>query len=495
MLTKEVALSSQKQKKLNEVFAGTNIVLPESIADLQVRGLQYDSRRVQPGHLFVAVRGFKTDGHRYLSMAQKQGAICAVVEEQDPKVHLPQIQVKNTRALLPLLAANFYRPEIDRLSLVGITGTNGKTTTSYLVRSILNEAQKTAGIIGTIRYELGNQVMDAWNTTPESVDVCRMLFEMSQQNFKACVLEVSSHALALNRVDGLRFDVAVFTNLSRDHLDFHANMEDYFEAKMKLFSLLKSQGTAVLNVDDPYVKKAQDRIEQPVITFALQEPADITVSEVQLNIKGIWLNLNTPFGHLDLHSKLLGKFNVQNIMAAVATGLGLGLKLDVIKRGIEKMERVPGRMETYEVKPGVQAIIDYAHTPDSLEKALRSLKPLTHGRLIVVFGAGGDRDRGKRPLMGAVAEKEADVVVVTSDNPRTEDPQAIINDILKGVKHPENCQVIVDRRQAIVWAVQNAQSGDVILVAGKGHEMYQDVNGVKHPFDEPAILKEAASSE
>ncbi len=488
-------MNQVRTRTLSELFNGLPVQLPEKLAGLELTGLQYDSRKVEAGNLFVAIKGFKTDGHKYLAMAAKKGAVCAVVEEQNPGLKIPQIQVQNSRMLLPALAANFYRPEIDALTLVGITGTNGKTTSSYLVQSILNQDGKQAGVIGTIQYIVGQNKIDAWNTTPESVDVCRMLYEMYKQNFKAAVLEVSSHALALNRVDGLRFKAALFTNLSRDHLDFHKTMASYFETKMKLFSLLQPEGTAVINVDDPWVKKAVDRIEQPVITFSQNESADVSVVRQQLDINGIDLKLQTPFGLLEIHSPLRGQFNVQNILAAVSTGLALGIKLEVIKRGVEALQRVPGRMEAYEVKPDVQAFIDYAHTPDSLDKALRSLRPLTRGQLIVVFGAGGDRDRGKRPMMGRVAESQADVVIVTSDNPRSEDPQKIIDDILEGIEQPEKCQVEVDRRKAIEQAVKQAKPGDVILVAGKGHEMYQDVNGVKHPFDEVAILKEAALRE
>ncbi len=485
----------QRTKKLSQLINGLQIDLPTRWQALDLTGVQYDSRRVSKGNLFVAVRGFKTDGHRYLAMAAEKGATCAVVEQKEPTLSIPQILVENTRAVLPVLAANFYRPEIDALQLVGITGTNGKTTTSYLVQSILKTAQKETGIIGTIQYVLGSKKVDAWNTTPESVDLCRMLFELQQSGSKACVLEVSSHALALHRVDGLQFDVAVFTNLSRDHLDFHRSMEDYFNAKMKLFSLLKSMGTAVINVDDAWAKKALDYIRQPVITTSVQGRADVYVLQQQLDVQGIRLRVQTPFGAFEIHSKLRGWFNVQNILSAVGSGLALGLTLETIRQGIEALEHVPGRMEPYPVKPNVLAFIDYAHTPDSLDKALRSLRPLTQKRLIVVFGAGGDRDAGKRPLMGRVAEQQADLVVVTSDNPRSEDPQQIINDILSGMDKPDRCLVVADRRQAINQAVHLAQPGDVILIAGKGHEMYQEIKGQKQPFDEAKILKEAAQSE
>ncbi len=482
----------QRQKTLKELFEGIEFQLTDELAGLPVSGVQYDSRKVKKGHAFVAIRGFATDGHRFLANAVENGASVLIVEEQQPSLAVPQVVVPDTRKILGKLAFNFFSPEIEQLALVGITGTNGKTTTSFLVQSILNEGGLTAGLIGTIQYQIGSQRLDAWNTTPESVDICQMLFDLHQQNYKACVLEVSSHALSLHRVDALKFKVAVFTNLTRDHLDFHKTLEDYFETKMKLFSLLAFDGNAVVNIDDPFGAKALDRIEQPVMTFGRKKSADIHPLQAKVTMDGIDLRLSTPFGEVEIRSSLTGDFNVQNIQAAVGVGLAMGLPLETVKRGVEKVKHVPGRLESYQVKPGVRAVIDYAHTPDSLEKALQTLKKLTAGRLIVVFGAGGDRDRGKRPLMGRVAEQNADVVFVTSDNPRTEKPEKIIDDILEGIEYPENCRVIVDRKEAIFAAVKEAQSGDVILVAGKGHETYQDVNGVKHPFDEVALLKEAA---
>ncbi len=483
---------SERKKKLNELFKGTGETPQEAVAGLTVNGVQFDSRRVQPGNLFVAVRGFITDGHDYLPMAQDRGAAAAVVEKKSDKIQIPQIKVRNSRKTLAYLAANFYRPEIDRLTLVGITGTNGKTTTSYLAQAILNEAGLPSGLLGTIQYQIGQKKVNAWNTTPESVDVASMLFELVNQDFKACVLEVSSHALALNRVNGLRFNVGVFTNLTRDHLDFHKTFDDYFESKMHLFDLLAKDGTAVINIDDEFGKKAVDRVEQTVLTFGRNPQADVYPVRETVSLQGIEMECATPFGHVDIHSKLTGDFNVQNILAAVCIGLALHISLKEIRRGIAKMERVPGRLESYEVKPGVRAVIDYAHTPDSLEKALKTLRSMTSGRLIVVFGAGGDRDHGKRPLMGSVAEEWADIVFVTSDNPRSEDPKKIIDDILQGMKYEKKRQVIVDRKQAIFSAVQQAEAGDVILVAGKGHETYQIVKGRKLDFDEVAILREAA---
>ncbi len=483
---------SKRNKKLSDLFENCGEPVPESFAELNVSGVQFDSRRVQPGDLFVAVRGFTTDGHKFLPMAEEKGAVAAVVEKKSALIKIPQIEVKDSRKILAFLAANFYRPEIDHLTLVGITGTNGKTTTSFLGQSVLNTAGLSSGLLGTIQYRVGRQNVDAWNTTPEAADVAAMLFDLVQQNFKACVLEVSSHALALNRVDGLRFKVGVFTNLTRDHLDFHKTFEHYFRSKMHLFDLLTADGTAVINVDDAYGKRAAELTDRAVLTFGRSAQADIHPLQTSVSLQGIDLECATPFGIIRLHSRLTGDFNVQNILAAIGIGLALHISLDEIRRGIEQMERVPGRLEMYEIKTGVRAVIDYAHTPDSLEKALKTLRSMTDGRLLVIFGAGGDRDHGKRPLMGQVAETLADLVFVTSDNPRNEDPKAIIDDILQGMKEASKRRVIVDRKQAIMAAIKEARAGDVVLVAGKGHETYQIVKGEKYDFDEVAILMEAA---
>ncbi len=482
----------KRTKKIKELFAGSGESVSGAAAEISVSGVQFDSRRVQAGDLFVAVRGFKTDGHRYLPVAHEKGALAAVVEEISPEVPLPQIQVKNARRVLAYLGANFYRPEIDALTLIGITGTNGKTTTSYLVRSVLQNAGWPCGLLGTIQYQIGSQTLAAWNTTPEAADVAAMLFQMARENFKACVMEISSHALALNRVDGLRFAVGVFTNLTRDHLDFHKTFEDYFASKCHLFDLLLPDGTAVVNMDDEYGKKAIDRIRQTVLTFGQNPLADVHPLKTRVTLQGIEMTCATPFGSIDIRSALTGDFNVQNILAAVAVGLALHIPLNAIRAGIASVTHVPGRLESYEIKPGVRAVIDYAHTPDSLQKALKALRPMTEGRLLVVFGAGGDRDRGKRPLMGQVAESLADVVFVTSDNPRNEDPQKIIDDIVQGMHDAGKRRVILDRKEAIFAAVQEARPGDVLLVAGKGHETYQIIKGKKFDFDEVAILKEAA---
>lgn len=478
-------------KTLLNLFENSGLTVPSGLASLQVSGLHFDSRKIEPGNLFVAIRGYKTDGHNFLQQAKQNGAIAALVEVPDPSVDLPQLPVTDSRVAMGRLAYNFYKESIDKLLLVGITGTNGKTTTSLLIQAILNTAGLPSGLIGTIAYNYGSTRIDAWNTTPESVDVCRMLDEMHRHAQKACVLEVSSHALSLHRVNGLRFRAAVFTNLSRDHMDFYNTEEEYFLAKKRLFELLDAQGRAVLNADDPYGKRLMAALKQPVVTFGLKEEADCRADEWAVDINGIRMTVQTPAGSLKLKSALIGDFNVYNILAAVACAISLQIAPEVIKAGIEQVHNIPGRLETYPLPGDAVAVIDYAHTPDALDKALRSLKKMTTGKLVVVFGCGGDRDRGKRPQMGKIAEDRADRVVVTTDNPRTEDPEKIIEDIIAGMNRADKRQVIVDRRRAIKEAVRHAGPGDVVLIAGKGHETYQDINGVKYEFIEAQLIKEA----
>ncbi len=481
-----------RTKKITDLLEGIDADIPENIKNLQVNEIHYDSRKVQNGDLFVAVRGFKSDGHGYISAVEKAGAAAAVVENVADHIQMPQIRVTDSRSAMAYLAYNYYRPEIEMMNLIGITGTNGKTTTSFLVRSMLEQAGIPSGLIGTIAYYYGDHQNNAWNTTPEALDLCKLIFDMYENKQQSCVLEVSSHALSLNRVDSLPFKVAVFTNLSRDHMDFYKNEDEYFTAKVKLFSLLRDDGIAVINIDDKHGSLLARQLNRPMLTFAVSAAADVCVKDWQIDISGIHMQVESPAGSLEIHSKLLGEFNLQNILAAVAVGIALDIELKDIAAGIENLSRVPGRFESYPTGDGALAVIDYAHSPDALEKALLALRKITGNRLIVLFGAGGDRDRGKRPIMGKISENLADWIIVTSDNPRTEDPDQIINEILEGMSSPEKREVISDRRKAIEKAVKMSQKGDVVLIAGKGHEMYQEINGVKYDFDEASIVKEAS---
>lgn len=475
---------------LNQLFKNIKEDLPADLKNIEINNIRFDSRKVAGNDLFVAIKGFQTDGHDYLQQVYEKGAAAAVVEEIDQSLPLTQVKVDDSRTALSLLAYNFYADSLEKMLLVGITGTNGKTTTSYLVRSILQASGLPCGLVGTIHYIIANKPVDAWNTTPESVDLYEMLAEMQKKGDKACVLEVSSHALALSRVLGLEFKAAVFTNLSRDHMDFHPTMEAYFKDKAKLFDQLSEDGPAVINADDVYGKRLSQSINNHV-AYGHSEQCDVFLKKQDLAADGTHLQIATTVGDIDIHSRLIGDFNTDNILAAVAVATALKIDRENIKKGIENLNAVPGRLEPYDLKSGALAVIDYAHTPDALEKALTTVRKITQNKLMVVFGCGGDRDRGKRPEMGKAAQQYADILFITDDNPRTEDSRSIIDDILQGVQQNENVNIIYDRREAINAAVRRAGRGDVILIAGKGHEKYQVIGKVKHDFDEVAIIREA----
>ncbi len=481
-----------KAKYLKELIDPNLLTGLQEPGDLLIRKVVYDSRKVEEMSLFVAIKGYSADGHHFLGAAEDKGAVAAIVEEKNAQVKIPQFIVADTRKALSQIAVKFYQPEIEKIRLVGITGTNGKTTTSFLVRSILNTAGLSSGLIGTIHYDIGGNLTKAWNTTPESVDLFTMIYDMFLKGQKGCVLEASSHGLALHRLDCLHFETAIFTNLSQDHLDFHQSFEDYFQAKKILFSLLKPSGRAIINADDNYGKRLLDELDNEIIDFGFNANATISVSKWKSSLSGLDITLQTPQGQVGIVSPLIGRFNVENILAAVAAGIAMNFDLDTIKRGIENVSSIPGRLEPVSAPRDLTILVDYSHTPDALQKALHVLNEITNGTLWVVFGCGGDRDKLKRPLMGNIAEKFADKVIVTSDNPRSEPPQEIINDILQGITNKDLVMIEADRRNAIHSALLNAATGDTILIAGKGHEDYQEIMGVKHPFDDRQVVRELA---
>jgi UDP-N-acetylmuramoyl-L-alanyl-D-glutamate--2,6-diaminopimelate ligase len=482
---------SMRQKKLKNMLSNGKNPIAEEYENILVSGVQHDSRKIKTGDLFVAIKGFHSDGHDYLSTAEKAGAAAAIVERKNEHITLPQFLCTDSREALAVTAANFYKPEIDALKLVGITGTNGKTTTSYLIKSILDNAQLTAGLIGTIAYFDGKTNHTAANTTPEANVISKILYELYQKKFKSCVLEVSSHALDLKRVDGFKFDAAVFTNLTHDHLDYHKTEEAYFLAKSHLFDLMKPQGAAIFNIDDKYGARLSGVFSGNSLTFSLEKKADVYLKSKRMDINGSQLQMKTPAGELIIETNLIGKFNIQNILAAVTTATAINIPLKIIKDGIEKVKTIPGRMEAVQLSNNIKAFVDYAHTPDALQKTLEAMKEVAAQKIIVVFGAGGDRDKSKRPLMGKIGATLADLSIITSDNPRTENADKIIEDVQKGITGGQRHWVVPDRKKAIQKAVQLAQNGDIILIAGKGHETYQDIEGVKYPFDDKQILKEA----
>jgi UDP-N-acetylmuramoyl-L-alanyl-D-glutamate--2,6-diaminopimelate ligase len=478
-------------------------VRTESWRDRDVSRLVQDSRAAGPGALFVAVRGFHSDGHSFIPQALELGAVAVVAEEGAsiaPTGGVPVVRVPDTRKALARLATTFYGRPSTKLKLVGITGTKGKTTTSYLTRSIIEAAGQRAGLIGTIDYRIGDRIYPAPNTTPESVDLQALLAKMVEQRAGYCVMEVSSHALALGRTDGCVFEAAAFTNLAPEHLDFHASLDEYFQAKLTLFAGLGPEKTAVVNQDDARCGEILRGTTARVITYGLGGGADIRpVGEIEHDRKGLRFRAATPLGEILIASTLMGMYNVQNILAAVGLGVALGCAGDAISKGIRDMAAVPGRMETVDAGQDFSVIVDYAHTEESLRSLLCAVRDVCMGRVITVFGCGGDRDRSKRPHMGAAALAGSDLVIVTSDNPRTEDPLVIIREIESGMQEAGHritnaddrapaggkpYLVIPDRAAAIETAVAAAGPGDAVVLAGKGHEEYQIVGNKKFHFDD-----------
>lgn len=461
--------------------------------EIEVRGICYDSRQVMAGTLFVAVKGYQTDGHNYIGNAASAGATTVVIERD---VEVPEgltvIKVADSRKALALLADRFYQHPSKKITMVGVTGTNGKTTTTHLIRAIWNKVGINTGVIGTIHNLIGDRVLPVTNTTPESLDLQKLLAQMVDEQVKGVAMEVSSHALALSRVAGVDYDVAVFTNITQDHLDFHGNMEEYLAAKAKLFQA--NIKYAVINADDPAAEQLIKVTQGKIITYAIEQDADVKAKDIQVTARGVNFTACGPWGEHKLELKLTGRFNVYNSLAAYTVGMALGYQGEVVKAALEGVGGVAGRFELVDRGQGFAVVVDYAHTPDGLENILTTARQITKGRLITVFGCGGDRDRTKRPIMGEIAARYSDLAMVTSDNPRTEDPDKIIEDVVAGVKKlaaPENYMVIPDRRQAINRAVEMAQDGDVVVIAGKGHEDYQIIGTTKHHFDDREVAAEA----
>ncbi len=470
-------------------------------AALAVKGVAYDSRRVTPGSVFVAMRGVVADGNAFVPQAIGRGAI-AVVSEAEPRpgAAVPWIRVPDARAALAAAADAFFDRPSARMTVVGITGTNGKTTTAYLLAEIFRHAGMKSGLAGTIVYRVGDEERPASRTTPEASDMQQMLREMADLGCRACVMEVSSHALALKRVDGIRFAAAVFTNLTRDHLDFHGDMESYFTSKRRLFDLLPPAGAAVVNLDDPRGRSLTD-VPRKVVTYGIDRPADVMPGPLTFSLRGLEFDARTPCGPVRVRSRLVGRPNVYNILAATATAVALDLPVPAVEGALAALDGVPGRFQVVSTPADdVTVIVDYAHTDDALRNLLETARPLASRRLITVFGCGGDRDRSKRPLMGAVVARLSDVVIVTSDNPRSEEPERIIEDVLRGIQpvaeHGRTsldrpCLKIVDRHEAIGRAIALAQPGDTVLLAGKGHERTQVIGERVLPFDDAAVAREA----
>jgi len=460
--------------------------------DVEITRLAVRHDAVGPGTLFVAIRGFAHDGHAFVSEAVSRGAAAVVV--QDP-VTVPDpvtvVHAPDTRLALAHLSCAFYGHPSRRLVVIGVTGTNGKGTTAYLIEAMLRGTGRSCGVIGTMGVKLGERSAVLDRTTPEAHEFQRLLRELADAGAAYVVAEVASHALALHRVAGTRFAGAVFTNLTQDHLDFHQTLEAYRAAKQRLFEMVEPDGFSVINADDPSGDAMAAASRARLVRYGIDRSADVQAAEIDLQLEGAAFTLRTPQGSRRVRTGLRGRFNVYNALAAAAAAGPLGVDLDDIGRALETFPGVPGRFEPVDEGQGFGLVVDYAHTPDGLENVLRAARDFVQGRTIVVFGAGGDRDRTKRPTMGAIAARLADLAIVTSDNPRSEDPAAIIEEILSGVEDRRNVEVQPDRARAIARAVEVAEAGDFVIIAGKGHEPYQEIRGVRYPFDDRRVARDA----
>ncbi len=465
--------------------------------DREVEGIAYDSRRVQKNTLFVALKGEKSDGHQFIGEAIDRGASSIVSEREEKHTRATTVVVENSREALADLAAAFYQRPARRLKMAGVTGTNGKTTTTFLIKHICEKAGLRCGLIGTVRYEIGERILPAVRTTPESLEVQELLSQIAAAGCKAAAMEVSSHALAQERTRGLEWDVAVFTNLTQDHLDFHGTMENYFDSKTKLFTGLSAQeskkkNVAVINADDHYGQLLIDshRKENAVVTYGMGVHADFRASNYRMEFGGTSYQLDARGKSYLVRVPLIGRFNVANSMAALATANSLGVNLREAILSLAKSPQVPGRLESVPAKRQFQIFVDYAHSDDALLNVLKTLRDLGPRRLIVVFGCGGDRDRQKRPLMARVVDDNADYGIITSDNPRKENPDAIIAEVEKGFRS-DRYEKIPDRAEAIARAIALAEPRDIVLIAGKGHETYQEFADHTIPFDDVQVARRA----
>ena len=464
--------------------------------DREITGVRYDSRRVGPGNLFVAVRGACFDGHSFIEQAVDKGAVAIVGEKPGLSKRATTIVVPNSREALARLAATYYGDPSRRLKVIGVTGTNGKSTTTFLVKHLLERANQSTGLIGTIRYEIGERVLPAQRTTPESLDLQELLSQCVEAGCRNVVFEVSSHALSQGRASEIAFDVGAFTNLTQDHLDFHRGMKDYFEAKARLFDSVrdnqKKERAAVINIDDPYGQQLAARFgrDLPIISYGMGARAQFRASNFKVEMNGTSYQLNAKEKSYLVRLPLIGRFNVYNSLAALAVAHAIGADVRTSVLALANAPQIPGRLEAIPAKRQFHVFVDYAHTDDALLNVLRTCRDLHPNRLILVFGCGGNRDRTKRVLMGAVADQYADYAILTSDNPRKEDPEAIVRDIEAGFKR-KNYEKIVDRKEAISRAIALAQPKDIVLIAGKGHEKYQEFGDHTIPFDDVEVAARA----
>lgn len=487
-------------RNLGELFREIDIIKTKGNLASAISGISYDSRKVRQGYVFVCVEGYRTDGHAYVKAAINMGA-AAIVAQKDVEVPegIPLVLVRDSRKALAMMGAAFAGFPARKLKMVGVTGTNGKTTTAFLIEEIFKAAGHKTGLIGTIMNKIGDKVFPVTNTTPESLDLQLLLKEMVDSTVSHVVMEVSSHALELERVAGVEFDTAVFTNITQDHLDFHVTMENYLEAKKKLFSDLhrgsgkNGQKHGIVNIDDPRAKDILEAVSGQIVTYGFKHECNIRACHINLQADGVTFDVLTPAGEITLVLHLTGLFNVYNALAAVAVGFVNDIDLKDIKIALESVKGVPGRLEKVDEGQPFTVFVDYAHTPDGLENIIKAAREFARGRIITLFGCGGDRDRTKRPIMGEIAARLSDYAVLTSDNPRTEDPLMILSEVENGVRRGADrtkYSLIPDRREAINYAIKMAEPGDVVLIAGKGHETYQLVQDKVLHFDDREVASE-----
>ena len=473
--------------KLQDLLKGVAMLESTAAPDTEINEVRYDSRAVRPGDLFVAIRGYATDGHQYIGKALEQGAAAIVCEEAPAGA--PAVVVENARRALAEIAANRFGHPADSMTMLGVTGTNGKTTTTYLVKHMLEDAGHKVGLIGTNQNLIGDEVVETERTTPESYELHALFARMRDAGCTHVIMEVSSHSLVLDRVHGIHFAVGAFTNLTQDHLDFHKTMEEYRKAKALLFTI---SDKGVINLDDPAAGAMLADAKCPCLTFSCEkDAADLTAKNLKLHADGVEFVAATKGDLARVKLPIPGHFSAENALTALGIVLQLGMPLADAAKSLATATGVKGRVEVVPTDTDYTVLIDYAHSPDGVENVLRAVRGFAKGRVVALFGCGGDRDRTKRPKMGKIAADLADFCIVTSDNPRTEDPKAIIDDILEGMKGTKTpMQVIVDRPEAIHWALAHAKKDDIIVLMGKGHETYQEVNHVKHHMDEREIVRD-----
>ena len=490
---------------VTQLLAALNgqVAIVDRLGDLDgsITSVTDDSRSVSSGSLFVAVKGERVDGHKYVGQAIKAGAAAIVGQDSVERASVPFVQVTDSRKALGLIGSRFYGDPSAQLAMIGVTGTNGKTTTTYLCKALLENIGRRVGLIGTVAYQIGAETIPASHTTPGAVELQQLLARMNEARLDSVVMEVSSHALAMDRTAGCEYDVAVFTNLTQDHLDYHRTMEEYFQAKLRLFTGLgqgkKTRQRAIVNMDDPRGVYVRAACRVPVWGYALNVSADLMAENVRLSMNGSTFTAATPAGTFTVESRLVGEHNVYNLLGAIGVALHGGATCDQVREAVARVHNVPGRFERVSAGQDFTVVVDYAHTEDALVRLLTAARTLKTERIITLFGCGGDRDRGKRPKMGRAAVEFSDVVILTSDNPRTEDPLAILREVEAGVcealqRRPSvQYHMVADRREAIRTAVGLARPGDILLIAGKGHEDYQIVGTKKMHFDDREVAREA----